>query len=61
LYGHRRPSVLTSASFSHDGRRIITSGSDGTVRLYTCEVCATIDGLVALAKRRLAIASQPQR
>jgi WD40 repeat protein len=54
LYGHRRPSILTSASFSPDGQRIITSGDDGTIRLYTCDVCPGIDGLVALAKRRLA-------
>lgn len=52
LRGHRAP--LTSASFSPDGRLVLTSGEDGTVRLYHCEVCAGIDGLRALARRRLA-------
>jgi WD40 repeat protein len=58
LYGPRRDTVLTSVSFSPDGRRIVTSGSDGKVRLYSCEVCPGIDGLVALAKRRLASATR---
>jgi WD40 repeat protein len=61
LFGHTRPSVLTSASFSPDSRRIITSGNDGTVRLYTCDVCPGIDGLVALANRRLAAVTRAHR
>jgi WD40 repeat protein len=51
LRGHVKP--LTSASFSPDGRFVLTSSRDGTVRLYRCEICAGVDGLVALATRRL--------
>jgi WD40 repeat protein len=47
---------LTSVAFAPDGRRIFTASLDGTVRTYSCEVCASLDGLVALAKRRLAAA-----
>ena len=45
---------VTSASFSPDGRRVLTSSEDGTVRIYRCEICSGLDGLLALAKRRLA-------
>jgi WD40 repeat protein len=48
---------LTSAVFAPDGRRIFTAGVDGTVRTYLCELCASLDGLVALAKRRIAAAT----
>ena len=53
LHGHHKP--LTSASFSRNGKLVLTGGVDGMLRLYRCEVCAGIDGLVALAKRRLAV------
>jgi WD40 repeat protein len=53
LDGHRKP--LSSASFSPNGKLVLTGGEDGMIRLYRCEVCAGIDGLVALAKRRLAV------
>lgn len=53
LDGHRKP--LTSASFSPNGKLVLTGGVDGMLRLYRCEVCAGIDGLIALAKRRLAV------
>jgi hypothetical protein len=36
----------------------VTSGDDGTVRLYTCEVCPKIDGLMTLAEHRLAQAAR---
>ena len=52
LRGHREP--LRSASFSPNGKLVLTAGDDGMIRLYRCEVCAGIDGLIALAKRRLA-------
>ena len=31
--------LLTSASFSPDGRFVLASGKDGAVRLYRCEIC----------------------
>lgn len=55
LRGHTEP--LTSVAFAPGGRRIFTASVDGTVRSYVCEVCASFDGLVALAKRRVAAAT----
>jgi hypothetical protein len=45
---------VTAASFSPDGTRVLTSSLDGTVRMYRCEICSGLDGLLELAKRRLA-------
>jgi WD40 repeat protein len=45
---------LTDVSFSPDGRQIASASADGTVRLYDCELCAPLKGLVALAQHRLA-------
>ena len=56
LHGHEEP--LTSASFSPDGRRILTSSRDGTVRTYSCELCAGQDELLVLAKARVAALSR---
>jgi WD40 repeat protein len=54
LYGHSFAGHLTSASFSPDGSRVLTSSADGTVRFYACGVCLAVDGLVSLAEARLA-------
>jgi WD40 repeat protein len=57
LRGHT--SQLTAASFSPDGTRILTASLDGTVRIYTCDVCGDFDQLVAAAAARLAAISDP--
>jgi WD40 repeat protein len=54
LRGHA--GLLTSASFSPRSHDVITSSQDGTVRVYRCEVCARLEGLIALARARLAAA-----
>ncbi len=54
LQGHEAPG-LTSASFSPDGSRILTSGWDGTVRSWHCDVCGGMPELMPLANRRLAL------
>ena len=46
--------LITSAEFGEEGYDVFTAGQDGTVRKYTCEVCAPVSGLLALADRRLA-------
>jgi WD40 repeat protein len=51
LRGHTLP--LTSATFSPDGHRILTSSLDGTVRIFTCDVCGSLVDLLALADARL--------
>jgi WD40 repeat protein len=69
LSGHAKAAKgargLESASFSPEGRRILTASDDGTVRLYTCGICARIPGLVRLAEERLVQVSRgltpPQR
>jgi WD40 repeat protein len=45
--------LLTSASFSPDGRFVLASGKDGAVRLYRCEICGDRPALLELAKARL--------
>jgi WD40 repeat protein len=45
--------LLTSASFSPDGRLVLASGQDGAVRLYRCQVCGDLPALLRLARARL--------
>jgi WD40 repeat protein len=47
-------SFLTAVAFSPAGWRIVTGGSDGSVRTYDCQLCAGAPQLVALAQARLA-------
>jgi WD40 repeat protein len=47
-------SRLTSVSFSRDGKTILSSGADGTVRMYRCAICGTLPQLEDLAHQRLA-------
>jgi WD40 repeat protein len=52
LRGHK--GRVTSATFDRTGNGIITSGEDGTVQTYDCEICRSGPALVAVARRRLA-------
>jgi len=45
---------FTTASFSPDGRFVLSSREDGSVGLYRCEVCGDLRALLRLAKARLA-------
>jgi dipeptidyl aminopeptidase/acylaminoacyl peptidase len=45
--------VVNSAAFSPDGRRVVTAGDDGTARVYACDLCGPIDGLILLAPTRV--------
>jgi len=54
LDGHFHP--IRAAAFGEHGFSVFTAGDDGTVRTYTCEVCAPLSALLTLADRRLALA-----
>jgi WD40 repeat protein len=45
--------LLTSSSFSPDGRFVLASGQEGAVRLYRCEICGDLPALLELARARL--------
>jgi WD40 repeat protein len=47
---HKR---FTTASFSPDGRLVLSSREDGSVGLYRCEVCGDLSALLRLASARL--------
>jgi WD40 repeat protein len=47
---------LTSALFEPDSQRIVTAGSDGTLRTYRCNICRHLPALLELAEGRLAAA-----
>lgn len=51
LRGHE--ARLTSAAFDPTGTRIVTAGRDGTVRVYHCEICASGEALLDVARARL--------
>jgi hypothetical protein len=52
LRGHGAP--LTGALFTRGSRRIVTSGTDGTVRTYLCGVCGGLPELRKRARQSLA-------
>ncbi len=49
----KRP--LSAATFAgRDGRFIVATSLDGSLRGYRCEICGNVDDLIAVARRRLA-------
>ena len=49
----KRTEPLTSVDFGPDGRSILST-DDGAVRVYRCDVCVGLDGLVRIAEARIA-------
>jgi WD40 repeat protein len=50
----RRP--LSAAAFAGgNGRLVVATSFDGTLRSYPCDICGNVDELLALAKRRLTV------
>jgi WD40 repeat protein len=47
---------LTAVSFSPDGRLVLSASKDGSVRLYPCEVCGSLEQLITRAESRLVAA-----
>jgi len=43
---------ILTASFSPDGKSIVTTAGDGKARIYSCEVCGSAKELLALAATR---------
>jgi WD40 repeat protein len=46
--------VLADAEWSPTGYRVVTLSRDGSIRTYDCRICAPLNGLIALARSRLA-------
>jgi hypothetical protein len=46
--------TTVGASFSPDGRRILTTSADGTVRTYACDLCGGTQELLRIARAPLA-------
>ena len=44
---------VMSATFAPDAVTVVTASRDGTVRMYRCEICRNLDGLVRVARERL--------
>ncbi len=44
---------VNSAGWDTDGKRIVTTSDDGTVRIHTCDVCVPFKQLLALARHRI--------
>ena len=53
LYVRGHGPRVRSVAFASDSRRIASTGDDGTVRTYRCELCGTTDELVEVAELRL--------
>ena len=49
----RHPAEVTAASLDLDERLVLTLAADGRARLFRCETCVPLDGLVRLARSRL--------
>ncbi|HEV2782853.1 MAG TPA: hypothetical protein VGX25_25970 [Actinophytocola sp.] len=43
---------VESVAFAPHGHRLLTTHDDGTVRIQQCEVCSTLDDVLALAANR---------
>ena len=52
LRGHT--SLLTGASFAPRTPTVISSSRDGSIGIYSCDVCLDLNGLITLAEIRLA-------
>jgi WD40 repeat protein len=53
LRGHATDVSLTGATFSPNGKRILTTSADGTVRTYFCDLCGGTTDLLRIARARL--------
>jgi WD40 repeat protein len=44
---------VSSAAFSPDGKFVLTAIADGTAYVYGCEICASLEDLLAIARTRV--------
>jgi WD40 repeat protein len=47
------PTAMTSATFSRDGRRVLTSSNDGVLRIWSTEAAAPLNEVESAARQRL--------
>jgi WD40 repeat protein len=52
LYEIDHPGVVNDATFAGSDTRVVTAGGDGTVRIFTCDVCRPLAELRRLAEER---------
>ena len=58
LTGHTAP--IRGASFSPNGRLIVTASLDETAQLYSCDSCGSVDDLLSAARKRAGRELTPQ-
>jgi WD40 repeat protein len=58
LTGHTAP--IRGASFSPNGRLIVTASLDETAQLYPCDSCGSVDDLLSAARKRAGRELTPQ-
>jgi WD40 repeat protein len=51
LRGHQ--GAVESATFSPTGDRVVTASGDGTARVFACEICGSLEQLLARARQRV--------
>lgn len=70
FYLRRHTGLLTGVAFGPDGRSILSTDGrpapglnvhHGTVRVYRCDVCVGLDGLVRMARARIARTTRSSR
>ena len=49
---HDHGANALGASFSPDGKDIVSAGEDGVTQITRCEVCGAIDDVLELARSR---------
>jgi WD40 repeat protein len=47
----RHGDLINDVAFTADGSHIITASDDGVTRIYGCETCGDVQGVIAEAQR----------
>ena len=55
------PSTLMDVDFAPNGRAVVAAGFGDAARVYTCDICGSLDDLLAFADRRVRRGSPAER